>query len=257
MSFEIKELAKIKAKNPILIEGLPGIGNVGKVAIDFMIDSLNAKKFLEIYSSSFPNSVFINEDNLITLPKISLYYKKTKNKDLIFLAGDIQPIDERSCYEFCEIILNIFKKHKGKEIITLGGIGLPKIPKEPRIFCTANNKNIIKKYKTKELNEKIFGTVGPIMGVTGLLVGLAEKYKIQSIVLLAETFNHPNYLGLRGADQILKLLNKKLELRLNLKELEEEIDDIEEEIKVNAKKLNKDKVIEVEELLNEKTSYIG
>lgn len=257
MSFEIKELAKIKVKNPVLIEGLPGIGNVGKIAVDFMIDSLKAKKFIEVYSSSFPNSVFINENNLITLPKISLHYKKVKNKDLIFLAGDVQPIDERSCYEFCEIVLNIFKKFKGSEIITLGGIGLPKIPKDPRIFCTANNNNIIKKYKTKELNEKIFGTVGPIMGVTGLLVGLAEKYKIQSIALLAETFNYPGYLGLRGADQILKLLNKKFELKLNLKELEEEIDNIEGEIKMNAKRLNKDKVVEVEELLDEKTSYIG
>ena len=29
-----------KLVNPILIEGLPGIGNVGKVAVDFIIDEI-------------------------------------------------------------------------------------------------------------------------------------------------------------------------------------------------------------------------
>ena len=38
MSWIVKEYKKIKATKPILIEGLPGIGNVGKVAIDFLID---------------------------------------------------------------------------------------------------------------------------------------------------------------------------------------------------------------------------
>ena len=98
--FEIKEFSKPELKNPILIEGLPGIGNVGKIAVDFMIDNLKAKKFIDIYSKAFPNSVFVNEKNLVHLPRISLYYKRLKNKDVIFLAGDVQPLDEKACYEF-------------------------------------------------------------------------------------------------------------------------------------------------------------
>ena len=27
-------------RNPVLIEGLPGIGNVGKIVVDFLIDQL-------------------------------------------------------------------------------------------------------------------------------------------------------------------------------------------------------------------------
>ena len=38
---------KPKLNNPILIEGLPGIGNVGKLAVEHLIDSINAKKFAE------------------------------------------------------------------------------------------------------------------------------------------------------------------------------------------------------------------
>jgi len=54
----VKHVAKIpKLKNPILIEGLPGIGNVGKLAVEHLIDSIGATKFAEIYSKDFPPQV--------------------------------------------------------------------------------------------------------------------------------------------------------------------------------------------------------
>ena len=33
-----------KLNNPLFIEGLPGIGNVGKIAVDFLVEELKAKK---------------------------------------------------------------------------------------------------------------------------------------------------------------------------------------------------------------------
>ena len=92
MRFEIKQISKPDLKRPVLIEGLPGIGNVGKVAVDFMLENTKAKKFIEIYSKAFPNSVFVNEKNLIDLPKISLFYKKFKGKEFIFMGGDFNCI---------------------------------------------------------------------------------------------------------------------------------------------------------------------
>ena len=91
-----------KLNNPLFIEGLPGIGNVGKIAVDFLIEEFKAKKVCSFFSYKFPHSVFVNEDNLIEMPKIELYYKKFngKKRDLLLLTGDIQPIDEESCYTF-------------------------------------------------------------------------------------------------------------------------------------------------------------
>ena len=59
---------------PIFIEGLPGIGNVGKIAVDFFIDELKAIKLYSFFSYKFPHSVFINEKNLVEMPKIELYW---------------------------------------------------------------------------------------------------------------------------------------------------------------------------------------
>ena len=55
---------KPKLSNPVMIEGLPGIGNVGKVAVDFIIEEMKATMLYDITSYSFPHSVFVNEENV-------------------------------------------------------------------------------------------------------------------------------------------------------------------------------------------------
>ncbi len=231
MVWEIKKLKQnLKLKNPILIEGLPGIGNVGKLVADFLVDELKAEKYMEFFSDELPHMVFVNEDNLVELPKIEIYHKKLKEQDLLFLVGDIQPVDSKSSYNFSNNIISTSKSLKVKEIITLGGIGLPKIPKTPKVYCTSTSKETIKKYKNKKLHLKLYGIVGLIMGVSGLLVGLSKKKNIDSIALLAETYNHPMYLGINGAKEILKLINKKFELKLDLKKLDKESKKIDKQL---------------------------
>ena len=229
-----------RLRNPILIEGLPGIGNVGKVAVDFLIDELKAEKMYEITSNTFPHSVFVNEDNLVELPKIDVFYKKLggNNRDLILLGGDVQPVDAVSSYEFSEKVLDIAEQFKGKEIITLGGIGLSEEPKKPKVYCTGNTRAIIQKYKNKMVNNQLYGVVGPIVGVSGLLIGLAGKRKIDAISFLAETYGHPMYLGIKGAIEILRVLNKELKLNINMKRLHKEIKDIESDILGKTEQIN-------------------
>ncbi|MBI4439925.1 PAC2 family protein [Candidatus Woesearchaeota archaeon] len=249
--------------NPMLIEGLPGIGNVGKVAVDFLIDEMDAKKIMTITSYTFPHSVFVNEDNLVELPTIEIFCKKRgKNKrDLLFLAGDVQPIDEVSSYEFCDKILDLLESFHGKELITLGGIGLADIPKSPKVYCTGNSSEMIKKYRTKNVEGNLYGAVGPIVGVSGLLLGLASRRKMTAITFLAETYGHPMYLGIKGAKEILKVLDENLKLKINLKRLETEIKQIESEIMKKTEELsNVTRQTALKKLrgkLGKETSYIG
>jgi len=254
---------KPKLNKPILIEGLPGIGNVGKVAVDFIIDELKAKKLFEIYSHTFPHSVFVNEDNLVDLPIIEIFYKKFsgKKQDLLLLAGDIQPVDEVSSYEFSDKILDMVEQFSGREIITLGGIGLSEIPKKPKLYCTANSKAIVKKYKDGMLNDKLYGVVGPIVGVSGLLVGLAKNKKIDAMAILAETYGHPMYLGIKGAREILKLFNKKLGLNVNINKLDKEIKEVETELIKRTEQLSEvsrtTALKKLKSKLGQEADYIG
>ncbi|MFH1770224.1 MAG: PAC2 family protein [archaeon] len=214
---------------PIFIEGLPGLGNVGKIVVDILVEELAANKVMDLFSHSLPNSVFVNEDNLVELPKIELYHINLNGQDFLFLTGDVQPTDEISSYEFSEKILDEVQKHGCNEIITLGGIGINEAPINPKVFCTGNESKLIKEFSKYKVNTQLYGIVGPIIGVSGLLVGLSKKRNIRAASLLAETYGHPMYIGLRGAKEILKVLNKRYGFNVPLKVINQEIKKFDEE----------------------------
>ncbi len=255
----VTKLKNLRLKNPVLVGGLPGIGNVGKVAVDFIIDEVKAEKIYHFYSHHLPHSVFINEENLVELPTISLYYKKIGGKDYLFLSGDAQPVDEASAYDFSEEIISILQQHGSGEIITLGGVGLPFVPKKPKIYCTGTSQGIIKKYSMVSgirVESKLYGVVGPIVGVSGLLLGLAKRKNIDGVALLAETYANPLYLGIKGAREIVFILNRKLYLNINMKDLDREIAEL-EEADSQQKPAKNNPLQKIQSKLGKDITYIG
>jgi len=92
-TIEITVLEDIELDNPIFIEALPGLGHVGKLAADHMIDELGATKFAEIYSPTFPPQVLVKDEGIIENMYNELYYLKDvgeDNLDLILLVGNTQ-----------------------------------------------------------------------------------------------------------------------------------------------------------------------
>ena len=90
---EINVLEEVELNNPIFIEALPGLGHVGKLAADHMIDELGATKFAEIYSPTFPPQVLVKDGGIIDNMLNELYYLKDvgeDNLDLILLVGNTQ-----------------------------------------------------------------------------------------------------------------------------------------------------------------------
>ena len=148
----------------------------------------------------------------------------------------------------------MFQKYQGKEIITLGGIALDKIPKQARVYCTGTNSRIIKRYQSNVVRN-IYGVIGPIIGVSGLLTGLARRRNLDAVSILAETFGHPTYLGIKSAKEILKLLDSKFNFNLDLELLEREVNEVERELtdKSNSNKLRDKQVIKQKK----DVSYIG
>jgi len=264
-AWSLKEAGKIPTlKNPVLIEGLPGIGNVGKVAIDFLIEELGAVKIYDFVSYTFPHSVFVNEDNIVELPSIELYYKSMggKGQDLLLLSGDVQPIDEVSCYEFCELVLDVIKQFGGNQVVTLGGIGLRAAPKKPKVYITGSSKEAVKEFK-KDLivDDKLYGVVGPIVGVSGVLLGLAGRRDMNGVALLAETFGHPMYLGVKGSREIINLLKKRYCLKVDVNKMEADIQELEREVMKKTSEMSqvtkKAAIQKLKGKIGSETSYIG
>ena len=221
--FIVKKIGKTpKLKKPILIEGLPGVGNVARIVVDFLIEKLKAKKFLEIYSYYFPNSVFLTGEHKLEMPKLEFYYaKRKKGNDLLFVISDVQPADEYASYAFSEKILDICKSLKVKEIVTLGGITSKVNVGKPKVFGAFTDKKYVSKLKKIGVNFNRKGSI-ILIGAAGLLLGIGELKGMKGFSLLAESFIGSK-LGINAAKQILLVLSKYLGLKVSEKDLSFEV----------------------------------
>ncbi|MDP8012383.1 MAG: proteasome assembly chaperone family protein [Thermoplasmata archaeon] len=219
----IKLYKKPKLKNPILIEGLPGVGNVGKVAAEYLLSKLKAMKLADIYSKYFPPQVLINDDGTLYLVKNELYYVKTKGQnDLIFLVGDYQGMSNEGQFELSYTVLEIAKMFNVKLIYTLGGFGTGQLSDKPRVFGAATNSKIVDDLKKFDV---IFSAGEPsngIVGAAGLLLGIGMNFfNMEGACLMGETSGY--FTDPKGAMAILKVLVSILKLDIDFSELESKI----------------------------------
>ena len=219
---------KPKLNNPILIEGLPGIGNVGKLAVEHLIEMTNAKKFAELYSKDFPPQVFINQDGTITLVNNEFYFWKAKKKnqrDLILLTGDYQGLSSQGQYELVEKILDLAELFGVKEMYTLGGYGLGHDIKDPKVLCATTDKILVKTMKKYGAVFKKNEPGGGIVGASGLILGLGKLRGMQGTCFMGET---PGYLvDPKSAKAVLKILMKITNVEIGLSALEKKAKEIE------------------------------
>ncbi len=218
-----------KLVNPILIEGLPGIGNVGKLAVEHLIDNINAKKFAELYCKDFPPQVFINPDGTIELVKNEFYYWKAEKKnqrDIVLLTGDYQGLSSQGQYELVDNILAILKKLGVKELYTLGGYGLGHEINRPQVLCATTDKELVSKMKKLGAVFKKNEPGGGIVGASGLLLGLGKLRGFKGACFMGET---PGYLvDPKSAKAVLKVLMNLTKIDIDVSALEKKAKEIEQ-----------------------------
>jgi len=219
---------KPKLKNPILVEGLPGIGNVGKLAVEHLIDNIGATKLAKLHCKDFPPQVFINTDGTIELVNNEFYYwkaKKSNQRDLLLLTGDYQGLSSQGQYELVEKILDVAEEFGTKEMYTLGGYGLGHEIENPKVLCATTDKKLVKTMKKYGAIFKKNEPGGGIVGASGLLLGLGKHRGLSGACLMGET---PGYLvDPKSAKAVLKVLMKVLKVDIKLGELEKKAKEIE------------------------------
>ncbi len=217
-------VGKLKKKNKaILLQGLPGIGNVGRISVEYMIDELKAKKVGYYEDVRRPALVFLN-DKGIELPKIELYYVPKYN--IYLVTGNYQPLGEEDSWKYAYHTLNLRNKLGIKEFIAIGGIGTRTENTNPNVFCIPSQekfKDTFKEYGVKVVSDPLLHQmVNSIMGAAGTLLGVAKEKNIKAFTLLGETTNEliP---GIRASKKIVEVLSKAYNLDISTKEIKKEI----------------------------------
>ena len=82
----LHEIFKPELENPILVQGLPGFGNVGRIAAHLLIKFCDAKPFAELYSPYFPDYVSVSSKGLCYLPKYEFYSAPLEKNNLVIMT---------------------------------------------------------------------------------------------------------------------------------------------------------------------------
>jgi uncharacterized protein (TIGR00162 family) len=234
MTTKIVEFERPKLKNPIFVEGLPGIGNVGRIAAGYLVEELKAKKFAELFSSHFMPFVLLHENSSVHVLKNEFYYWKAKapnQRDLIILIGDSQSIDPEGHYEIVETILEYLQKLGVKEIFALAGLSIGEEKEKPKVVGAVSDPELIKKYEKYEIDFQSVNKIGTIVGASGLFIGLGKNRGMKGVCLLGETVGFPIIPDPKSAEAVLNVLTKILNLKIDTSRLGKKVKEMEELIK--------------------------
>jgi uncharacterized protein (TIGR00162 family) len=227
MTTYIKTIGELpKLKDPIFIEGLPGVGNIGRIAVGYLIDQLKTEKFAELFSDHFMPFVLIHQSSAVHVLKNEFYLwraEKEGQSDIIFFVGDSQSIDPTGHYEIVEEVLNFIEKLGVKRIITTAGLSVGDESKDDYVIGVVSEPELVKEYSNMGINFESGSKIGTIIGASGLLLGLGKYRGMKGICLLGETSNLPEIPDPKTAENILKVLIKMLKMEIDMGELEEKI----------------------------------
>ena len=220
METTIVQIKKPRLKKPILIEGLPGVGHVGKLVAEHMIDELGAEKIMEIYSPHLPPQVIVESDGTTRLVRNEIYSYKTKDKhDLLILVGDHQSATTEGHYELSEVFLDIAEEFKVHRIYTLGGYGVGQLVEDQSVIGAANNIELVRELEKHGVEFRANEPGGGIVGVSGLLLGLGMQRGIDAACLMGITSGY--LVDPKSAQDVLKVLSSVLDIEIDMQALEE------------------------------------
>lgn len=241
-----ESIAPEERSAPIMIEGLPGIGHVGKLVAEHIMHELGAIRIAEIISIYLPPQVIISESGTVRLCNNEIYRYSGEKGTYLFLVGDFQSTSAEGHYLLSQAYVDIAEQLGVKRIYTIGGYGVGHFNEDTRVIAAVNRDDL-----RKEVEDAggIFSEGEPgggIIGAAGLMLGLSIPLGIEGICLMGETSGY--LVDPRSASTVLSVLTKLLSIEINNAKLTERAGEMEVALQ---------KLLEQEKKPEEELSYIG
>jgi len=205
----LREMLNPALENPVFVQGLPGFGNVGRIAAHLLIKFSEAKPFAELYSPSFPDYVSISSEGIAHLPKYEFYSAPMEKNNLVIMTGETQPSfdDVLAHYQVCSEIVDFAEKLGCHFIVTMGGG--PLTEDKAQVYVAATSPRLATEFMEKGA---VIYSKGRIVGGTGLTLALAKERKLEGICLLGTTtgFKADRGAGFRVFKFLMKALGKEI-----------------------------------------------
>ncbi len=216
-------------KSPVAVLGLPGIANVGRIAIETLAGVLDAQRVMDFFSNDFPPQVFV-QDGLTRFPKSSMYlYRAAPDEphDIILLTADFQPASGNGVFAYADFVVKEFTTLGVREVYALAAYEtgyqefFESYPNPPRVFISASSEKLLERISM------IGGTVatkeGVVNGANGFIPAwAASMYDMEGACLLGETLGmiKADY---RAAKSVLEKIGNLVGIMANFEVIDDDV----------------------------------
>ncbi len=216
---------EFELENPLMVVGLPGVGLVGKLVAEHLIDELKAEKVMEVYSPHFPPQVLVNNDSTVRPVSNSIYLGRANETDILFLVGDHQSTTSQGHYELCTLYLDLAEELGVGRVYTLGGYPTGKLTYDETILGVTSTPELIEELKGYGVEFRESEPSGGIVGASGLMVAFSRLRNIDAACFMGMTSGY--LMDPKSAQSLLKLLCKILNIEVNMENLEKKAEEME------------------------------
>mgnify|MGYP001626198012 CR=1 FL=1 len=216
----LREVQRVKLREGLLVQGLPGIGYAGKLAVDYIVREMKLPKVAELVTDGLllhsNVAVLVDEGSVIHLPAYEFYLLEGP-RDTLFVTAPTQPVAWMQ-YEVAEYVLDYFQMVGGSEVVGVCGTTMGE--GEGVYFAAADER------VREELAAMGFkpSPGGVITGACGLLPALAALRGLKAYVLMGYV-SQPE-LDPMAAKQLVQALSKILGVAIDTRNLDMLIEEV-------------------------------
>jgi hypothetical protein len=228
---EIEVLAEPELSDPVLIEGLPGVGHVGKLAVEHLLEEFDSEIVRRVFATEFPPQVTI-EDGVADLASAEIHAidvpaaDDDDGADLLVLTGDHQAQTNAGHYRLTDVFLDVAEEFGVERVFALGGVPTGELVEEPSGRGAVSHESGIESLEATGVEFREDEPAGGVVGVSGLLLGLGGRRGFDVGCLMGETSGY--LVDPKSAQAVLVVLEDVLGFEVAFDSLEERAEEMEE-----------------------------
>jgi uncharacterized protein len=173
-------LKPLELDAPTMVEGLPGVGLVGKIAADHLVEEFAMTHYANVHCDALPKVAVYQEGDATLHPPVRLYADTERN--LLVLQSDV-PISPAAAQEFADCIGGWFDDD-GVFPIYLSGIGREKSDAPPAMYGVGVGDGL-ERLETADITAP--DETGLVSGPTGALLNDAVEHGRAAVGLVVES----------------------------------------------------------------------
>lgn len=199
----------------ICLFSLPGVGNVGKSAIDALNSANDATELARLHHTSLPPLATLDDDGLLSPPHLSVRAIATgTDSHILTITGTSQPLEPNNQGLMARELMSMLSKNDVQQLIVLAGMVDDAATKE--IFIVPSSSAYRVDLEAMGANVRRDEPSSGAIGMAALMSSLGPVYGISSACAIATTIGSSG--DIIASQNLLMSLDKWFELNLAIPE---------------------------------------